>query len=309
MTSSFLWFAPDVLGVPRDPVGRRHRRDRRRLQHLLRGVRPVLRHLRRPPPQARRRWCSPPRCRRPASPWRRSSSSPSTAGDLLRLRSPWFWVLVMATLLGSVAGQMRGIALSTCVTLLVPEDRRDRANGKVGTVTGLSFAITSVFSGLVIGQLGMGWAYYGSLALTIGALVAPAHHPHRRAGAGAAPGGRGATEPRRHPRRARGHPRGARSDDADPAGRLQQPARRGVHGAARRLRAHAGLGRDLGVPVRLHQPGLHRRWALRGPLRARPQPAAGDHRRQRRELAGVLVVRGAVVHRDADHRDGRVARR
>ena len=56
---------------------------------------------------------------------------------------------------------MRGIALSTCVTLLVPEDRRDRANGMVGTVTGISFAITSVFSGLVIGGLGMGWAYDG----------------------------------------------------------------------------------------------------------------------------------------------------
>ncbi|MBA2282508.1 MAG: MFS transporter [Acidimicrobiia bacterium] len=91
--------------------------------------------------------------------------------DLLRLRSPWFWVLIMLTLLGSVAAQMRGIALSTCVTLLVPEDRRDRANGMVGTVTGISFAVTSVFSGLVIGQLGMGWAYIGALALTIGTLV------------------------------------------------------------------------------------------------------------------------------------------
>ena len=58
------------------------------------------------------------------------------ADHLLRLRSPWFWVLIGSTLLGSVAGQIRGIALSTCVTLLVPEDRRDRANGLVGTVTG-----------------------------------------------------------------------------------------------------------------------------------------------------------------------------
>jgi DHA3 family multidrug efflux protein-like MFS transporter len=91
--------------------------------------------------------------------------------SLLRLSQPWFWVLVGATLLGSVAGQMRGIALSTCVTLLVPEDRRDRANGMVGTTTGLSFAITSVFSGLVIGGLGMGWAYYGALALTVGVLL------------------------------------------------------------------------------------------------------------------------------------------
>ena len=93
------------------------------------------------------------------------------AGQLLRLTTPWFWVLVAATLLGSVAGQMRGIALSTCVTLLVPENERDRANGMVGTVTGVSFAITSVFSGLVIGALGMGWAFYASLALTVAALV------------------------------------------------------------------------------------------------------------------------------------------
>jgi DHA3 family multidrug efflux protein-like MFS transporter len=93
------------------------------------------------------------------------------ASDLLRLRSPWFWVLVALTLVGSVAGSMRGIVLSTCVTLLVPDERRDRANGLVGTVTGVSFAITSVFSGLVIGHLGMGWALYGSLALTVVALV------------------------------------------------------------------------------------------------------------------------------------------
>ena len=91
--------------------------------------------------------------------------------ELLRLTSPWFWLLVGATLLGSVAGQMRGIALSTCVTLLVPEDRRDRANGMVGTVTGVSFAITSVFSGLVVGGPGMGAAYIGALLLTAVALV------------------------------------------------------------------------------------------------------------------------------------------
>jgi DHA3 family multidrug efflux protein-like MFS transporter len=93
------------------------------------------------------------------------------ADNLLRMRGPWFWLLIGVTLLGSVAGQMRSIALSTCVTLLVPEESRDRANGMVGTITGVSFAITSVFSGLVIGQLGMGWAYYGSLALTVVALV------------------------------------------------------------------------------------------------------------------------------------------
>lgn len=93
------------------------------------------------------------------------------SSDLLRLTSPWFWVLALSTLLGSVAGQMRGIALSTCVTLLVPDGQRDRANGMVGMTTGVSFAITSVFSGLVIGSLGMGWAYCGALVLTAVALV------------------------------------------------------------------------------------------------------------------------------------------
>lgn len=93
------------------------------------------------------------------------------ASALLSLRSAWFWVFVVLILLGSVAGGLRGIALSTCVTILVPAERRDRANGMVGAVTGVSFAITSVFSGLAIGQLGMGWALYGSLALTVVALA------------------------------------------------------------------------------------------------------------------------------------------
>ena len=45
----------------------------------------------------------------------------------------------------------------------------------VCTVTGVSFALTSVFSGLVIGLLGMGWAYYLSIALTVGALLHVRH--------------------------------------------------------------------------------------------------------------------------------------
>lgn len=93
-------------------------------------------------------------------------------GQLLSLTSPWFWTLAVVTLVGSVAGQLRGIALITTVTLLVPEERRDRANGLVGTVTGVSFAVTSVFSGLVIGGLGMGWAYAGAIGL---AAVTLAH--------------------------------------------------------------------------------------------------------------------------------------
>ncbi len=79
----------------------------------------------------------------------------SPTGELTRIGSPAFIVLVLVILLGAVVESMRGLALSTCVTLLVPDDRRDKANGLVGMAMGLSFAVTSVFSGLAVGRLGM----------------------------------------------------------------------------------------------------------------------------------------------------------
>src|SRR5688500_10240384 len=42
------------------------------------------------------------------------------------------WAFVLLVMLGVIAGNIRSIALPTLVTLLVPEDRRDRANGLVG---------------------------------------------------------------------------------------------------------------------------------------------------------------------------------
>lgn len=68
---------------------------------------------------------------------------------------PWFWVFTLLVLVGSTAGQLRSIALSTAVTLLVPADRRDKANGLVGTVNGVAHLITSVLSGLSVGFVGM----------------------------------------------------------------------------------------------------------------------------------------------------------
>ena len=95
----------------------------------------------------------------------------ATDDRILDLSSPRFFVFVGLVLAGSVVGNLRGIALSTTVTLLVPEDRRDRANGMVGTVMGISFTITSVLSGLVVGQLGMGWAVIIAVSLTATSLV------------------------------------------------------------------------------------------------------------------------------------------
>ncbi|WP_297789605.1 MFS transporter [Microbacterium sp.] len=84
---------------------------------------------------------------------------------------PWFWVFAGVILVGGVVENLRNIALSTTVTLLVPADRRDRANGLVGTVQGVAFMVTSVFSGLSIGLLGMGPTVLIAIVATAIALV------------------------------------------------------------------------------------------------------------------------------------------
>lgn len=90
---------------------------------------------------------------------------------LLDWTGPWFWLFAGVILIGGVVENLRNIALSTTVTLLVPADRRDRANGLVGAVQGIAFMVTSVFSGLSVGILGMGWTVAIAIAATGIALV------------------------------------------------------------------------------------------------------------------------------------------
>jgi DHA3 family multidrug efflux protein-like MFS transporter len=70
-------------------------------------------------------------------------------------------------LFGAIAGNLRGIALSTLVTILIPEENRDRANGLVGTATGVAFLAASIFSGLAIGFLGVFWMLVFAIGLTL----------------------------------------------------------------------------------------------------------------------------------------------
>jgi DHA3 family multidrug efflux protein-like MFS transporter len=77
------------------------------------------------------------------------------------------WVLVLPVMLGVIAGNVRSIALSTLVTILIPEDRRDKANGLVGMVTGIGFLTTSMISGLLVAWGGM----LATLLLALGATV------------------------------------------------------------------------------------------------------------------------------------------
>lgn len=92
-------------------------------------------------------------------------------GTLLNITSPSFWVFIGIILAGAVVENMRNIALSTTVTLLVPKEGRANANGLVGTVQGIGFIVTSVFSGLSIGLLGMGWTLAIAIVLTAVAAI------------------------------------------------------------------------------------------------------------------------------------------
>ncbi|WP_432521960.1 MFS transporter [Kineococcus sp. SYSU DK006] len=76
-------------------------------------------------------------------------------GAFSDVASWWLWVFVVLCMAGVVAGNPRGIALPTLVTLLVPADLRDRANGLVGTVSGTSMLVTSVVSGVLVASGGM----------------------------------------------------------------------------------------------------------------------------------------------------------
>jgi len=64
------------------------------------------------------------------------------------------WIFIVLALVGAIAGNLRGITLSTLVTILIPEEGRDKANGLVGTANGIAFLAASLFSGLVVGFLG-----------------------------------------------------------------------------------------------------------------------------------------------------------
>jgi MFS transporter, DHA3 family, multidrug efflux protein len=79
------------------------------------------------------------------------------------------WIFIVLALVGAIIGNLRGIALSTLVTILVPEDGRDKANGLVGTANGVAFLGASIFSGLAVGYLGMFWVL--AIAVVVSLLV------------------------------------------------------------------------------------------------------------------------------------------
>lgn len=81
------------------------------------------------------------------------------------------WLLVGLVMLGVIAGNVRSIALPTLVTALIPADRRDKANGLVGMVTGIGFLTTSVISGFLVAWGGMLYTLLLALVFTLAAFL------------------------------------------------------------------------------------------------------------------------------------------
>lgn len=85
--------------------------------------------------------------------------------------SPLLWIFVVLALFGAIAGNIRSIAIATLVTILIPAETRDKANGMVGTANGVAFLAASIFSGLAVGLLGMFWVLILAVGLSILAIA------------------------------------------------------------------------------------------------------------------------------------------
>ncbi len=96
-------------------------------------------------------------------------SNPPQAFTTLASAPLWFFITFV--LLGALAGNLRGIALSTLVTIMIPEADRDRANGMVGTANGVGFLVASIFSGLAIGFIGVNLTVLVTIVVTVIALL------------------------------------------------------------------------------------------------------------------------------------------
>ena len=92
-------------------------------------------------------------------------------GEFRSPSSVLLWALILTCMFGVIAGNIRGIAMPTLVTLLVPADRRDRANGLVGTALGVSILVTSVISGLLVDAGGMYYVLLVGIGINLLALL------------------------------------------------------------------------------------------------------------------------------------------
>ncbi|MCK9351701.1 MAG: MFS transporter [Candidatus Paceibacterota bacterium] len=93
------------------------------------------------------------------------------AENFREMTSPSLWILAALVLSGMLASNLRGIALSTIVTITVPKEERDRANGMVGMVMGFSSMGAGLSSGFALAYAGLYYVLLIGVVLTALALI------------------------------------------------------------------------------------------------------------------------------------------
>lgn len=81
--------------------------------------------------------------------------------------SLWLWTFVGTIFVGVVVGNIRNITMPTVVGLMVPENKRDNANGLIGTLMGIVFLLSSVISGFLLASSGMYWIFVMTLVFLV----------------------------------------------------------------------------------------------------------------------------------------------
>lgn len=95
----------------------------------------------------------------------------SDKAHISNIKAPAFWLFSLPLLLSALSGNLRAIALSTTVSILLPKEDYARANGLIGTIQGFGMIANTVFSGLIIGFMGMEWAIFITLLLSTATLI------------------------------------------------------------------------------------------------------------------------------------------
>ncbi len=85
--------------------------------------------------------------------------------------SPVLWIFISMLMVGVIVGNIRTIAMPTLVSILIPENLRDKANGLVGSASGVSFLVTSVLSGLLVAWNGMLGVLVLAIVILVGAIL------------------------------------------------------------------------------------------------------------------------------------------
>jgi DHA3 family multidrug efflux protein-like MFS transporter len=86
-------------------------------------------------------------------------------------QNPLLWILIITLMTGVIFSGIRNIAMPTLVTFIVPENNRDKANGLLGTAFGISFLVTSVISGLLVGFSGLYLVLILAIVFTILSII------------------------------------------------------------------------------------------------------------------------------------------